>query len=339
MSKLFSDNLEYINAYHSVLAEAVFEAEDQKRKVSLLLPVLSHIALSAEEYDQTTKVTSKDIGDGFVRIIRSRSIDGLSLQRLFYLTARLVRESTLRRSNYVSSEQDILDFFYGPAARLNAEDAQQADYIQFHIPHRLLEYVSSSVSHLEARLASWSSNAYSTTDALEQRINGHRSELLKIEKDFNFVGLASAFKKLNREKRQQKWWSFASVIFLGMVAIAIPVFFLADSEILKIGDIWGPNSLAKLIGGLAIEIIILYFFRVVLRSYLVIRSQITSLDLRYALCAFIEGYSDFAKAKGAASLSGFESLIFSALPQDDASLPATIDWLDQVTKLVAEARK
>lgn len=339
MPKVFTDNLEYINVYHSVLAKAVFEAEDQKRKFSLLLPVLNHIALSAEEYDQTTNVTSRDIGDAFLRIIRSRSVDELSMQRLFYLTARFVRESTLRRSNYITSEQKILDFFYDPASRLNAEDAQQADYIQFHIPHRLLEYVSSSVSHLEARLANWSSNAYSTTDALEQRINGHRSELLKIEKDFNFVGLASAFKKLNREKRKQKWWSFASVVFLGAIAIAVPLFFLAETEMLKIGNIWGPDSLAKLIGGLAIEVIILYFFRVALRSYLVIRSQITSLDLRYALCAFIEGYSEFAKAKGAASLSGFESLIFSALPQDDASLPATIDWLDQVTKLVAEARK
>ena len=93
---------------------------------------------------------------------------------------------------------------------------------------------------------------------------------------------------------------------------------------------------------LGVEVVVLYFFRIALKSYLLARSQETNLQLRLALCSFIEGYLDFsAKAssrKADVGLQSFEALIFGNLPYDDPSLPATLDGIEQIAKILQSVK-
>lgn len=91
---------------------------------------------------------------------------------------------------------------------------------------------------------------------------------------------------------------------------------------------------------IAIEIILLYYFRILLQSYNSSKSQIMQLQMRNALCQFIEPYVQFKEEhkEFKDSFEKFESQIFSSLAPNDESIPSTFDGLEQLGKLVKTLR-
>lgn len=93
---------------------------------------------------------------------------------------------------------------------------------------------------------------------------------------------------------------------------------------------------------LGFELVMLYFFKVVLHSYRSVNSQLLQLDLRVALTQFIIKYSDYAAdvktdvVKG--TLERFEQVIFSSIVAGDGAIPATFDGLDQVGKVLEKLK-
>ncbi|MDO9221069.1 MAG: hypothetical protein Q7T90_08585, partial [Thiobacillus sp.] len=92
---------------------------------------------------------------------------------------------------------------------------------------------------------------------------------------------------------------------------------------------------------ITLEVILVYFFRVVLAHFRSLKAQLLQLDLRTALCQFIQSYADYAgkiKKQDASALEKFESLVFSGLLSNEESLPSTFDGTEQLTKLVKSLR-
>ncbi len=92
---------------------------------------------------------------------------------------------------------------------------------------------------------------------------------------------------------------------------------------------------------IALEVILVYFFRVVLLHFRSIKAQILQLELRVALCQFIEGYSTYAKTMkkdDGASLDKFEKLIFSGLSANEDQMPTTFDGAEALTKLFKDIK-
>lgn len=89
------------------------------------------------------------------------------------------------------------------------------------------------------------------------------------------------------------------------------------------------------------EIILLYFFRVILNHYNSLQTQIMQLELRQSLCQFIQSYADYAKEikeKDGASLEKFENLIFSSILSSPDKVPSTFDGLEQLSNLIKNMR-
>ena len=91
------------------------------------------------------------------------------------------------------------------------------------------------------------------------------------------------------------------------------------------------------IPSITLEVILVYFFRVVLAQYRSIKAQLLQLELRAALCQFIEKYAEFAakttEAKAPIS-EKFESLIFSGILANEDQIPSTFDGVEQFAKLI-----
>lgn len=82
-------------------------------------------------------------------------------------------------------------------------------------------------------------------------------------------------------------------------------------------------------------LIFIYYFRVALINYNSIKTELNQINLRTALCKFIHGYVEFSQRNNNHdSLSKFESLIFSNIVPDDKNIPATLDGLEQLAKLI-----
>jgi hypothetical protein len=92
---------------------------------------------------------------------------------------------------------------------------------------------------------------------------------------------------------------------------------------------------------LALELILLYFFRVVLSNFRGLQAQLLQLNLRVSLCQFIQSYSEYSskiKKTDASALERFEAIVFSAVTSNADKMPATFDGVEQLAKLVSSLR-
>ena len=154
---------------------------------------------------------------------------------------------------------------------------------------------------------------------------------------FNFVGLYDGFNQLLRTKIKE------SRVLLGLLAVMgcmmiIPllctIFGWLPENILK--DEEPISHLLKLVPFISLEILLIYFFRVILQNYKSVKGQILQIELRQTLCQFIQNYAEYSKeirTNDSHPLEKFENLIFSGIISDAENLPSTFDGMDQIGKL------
>ncbi|WP_424411578.1 hypothetical protein ACPEER_11625 [Pasteurella sp. PK-2025] len=157
---------------------------------------------------------------------------------------------------------------------------------------------------------------------------------------FNFVGLSKGFENLLVKKFTARNWTFGFLIVISIALLATPIVyicsFLNNPEIIKNPELWKP-----LLPFIGLEIIFLYFFRVILNHYNSIQTQIMQLELRQSLCQFIQSYADYAKEikeKDDISLEKFENIIFSNILSDGNKVPGTFDGIETLANLIKEIR-
>lgn len=92
---------------------------------------------------------------------------------------------------------------------------------------------------------------------------------------------------------------------------------------------------------LAIEVILVYFFRVVLAQFRSVKAQVLQLDLRIALCQFVQSYAEYSmtvKKNDPNVLAKFEAVVFNSLVPDNESIPSTFDGAEQLANLIKSIR-
>lgn len=192
-----------------------------------------------------------------------------------------------------------------------------------------LEIIQSNVTARTSRLESFLENK-------ERKVNNLANLLEKYKTAFNFVGLSKGFENLLDNKRCAKYWAFCFLILLSGFLLVIPLGYIY--LLLNLPDSIKDLELWKLaIPFVGLEVVLLYFFRVILNHYNVIQTQIIQLELRQSLCQFIQSYADYAKEikeKDSVSLEKFENLIFSSILSTPDKVPSTFDGLEQLSNLI-----
>lgn len=170
----------------------------------------------------------------------------------------------------------------------------------------------------------------------ETRIDALHSNLKKYESAFNFVALYDGFKSLRNQKRRESFLGLMWLIVLGGIMIApfVGKLYMTFNPIIGLEiDVY---SYASLVG---LELVLLFLFRVALHGYRNVKAQLIQIDLRMALCQFIQGYAEYAsevRKKDAQLLDRFDQLIFSGIVASEGAIPSTFDGFDQLANLIAK---
>lgn len=242
-----------------------------------------------------------------------------------------------------SFDDDNLEKFQGI-------DRQQLVYANYTMPANLTKKIlrHSSLSAFKA-FAETANSAKQLKKQWDEEIaakqaetDGLRDAIGRLQTRYNFVGLVKGFEVLVAKKRAEAGRAFKSLLALGG-AVVLPVvtqlwFVLNNIETIDTHRATLVYSLPPL---LALELILLYFFRVVLANFRGLQAQLIQLDLRVSLCQFIQSYAEYStkiKKIDSTALERFEAVVFSGISSDAEKMPATFDGVEQLAKLVSSLR-
>lgn len=236
---------------------------------------------------------------------------------------------------------------------LSEQERSQLHYAIYLMPASIMKNVMQS-SELQTALA-FKNTVNDSTKIIEdwekkleqQEMHAKRLEdkLSHYKTAFNFVGLNEGFDKLRIKKRNQAILLSILLVVIGVISTAIPIFyslmhFSAEPFKLVLGGFVFQYTKMDWIASLSlisVEIIIIYYFRVILAEFKASKTLLMQIELRQALCQFIQDYAEYAKeikASDSASLEKFENLIFSGITSNPDTVPATFDGLEQIGKLI-----
>ncbi|MBB1278322.1 hypothetical protein [Pseudoalteromonas sp. SR43-3] len=185
---------------------------------------------------------------------------------------------------------------------------------------------------------------HSLLEQRETKVNDLKNILEQQADAFNFVGLYKGFNDLAKAKSIEAKNLFSGLLGMG-VLITIPllcsIFNWLPENITQSKE--PLTHLAKLLPIISLEIIFIYFFRVILQNYKSVKAQILQIELRKTLCQFIQKYAEYSKEIRANDdmniLDKFENLIFIGIISDAENLPSTFDGMDQIGKLLSSLKK
>ncbi len=344
----FTDLVGSMQTYAAALEAAAGDpAANTERK--LCRQMLELLSAQAAEYDPVSSISKANWGNAFEQILSSRSTNREEVQKVLYFLAQVAREHTLRSALAARpAEAAILEYVSPQNRALDSQGRQLADYIWNGL---LRDVVREDIARNEkrqkefdARIEGWQK---SLTD-WEQKVLSHQGALKNLHQRYNFVELSKAFAQMYESKRTEKNIVLRLVIVFGAL-LTLPLFaqlpvgqYVWGLSLLRVE--WTAQEWAKVIPLAALEVVALYFFRIFLRNYYATKGQLLQLDLRQALCAFIETYVEFAKEKGLASkdaspLSKFEGIVFSGLPTDTDDVPSSIEFFDHLVKAAKDIKK
>ena len=307
-------------------------------------------------FDQHCAVNIEWIGQPFIGELIAFSETKLenqtnALLSIFISAYRFLCELEFSQPGDLSFElRNIKNFVDENLEKFVSTDRQQLVYANYVMPANITKKLIHSPVLAEFR--SFAETAKAASDlklvwdeeikAKSEEIETLRQGLSRITTTYNFVGLVKGFENLASAKKGERRRSFISLLALGaamVVPVAAQLWFTAYH--IDTIDSHRNTLMYSLPSLIALEVILLYLFRVVLLHFRSVTTQLLQINLRITLCQFIQSYSEYStkiKKQDAGALEKFESLIFSGITSDSEVLPSTFDGVEQIAKLVNSIR-
>ena len=216
---------------------------------------------------------------------------------------------------------------------------EQKNFISYRLPSIILKGMSEDLQERLDSPETLYNKMYqelkAKNDEIQKTLNEYQTKadnlvdfIKKQQSKLNFVGLGSAFKTITKEKNTDKnnlekylKYYFGALLVIPII-VACALYFQEK-----------PNYYFC-IPATTIELIVLYAFRLFYQQYLFVKSELQQVNLRHSLCAFIESYMEFKKDNKDNTVDLFEQLIFSNIISDEKKVPATVDGLDGIVKII-----
>lgn len=328
---------------------------DSQKEPDIIRPLklLLHCMVNTpSHFDKCCAFNINQVGGDFISLARNyeprRDDIAQQQQKIFALAYRFVCELEFSYDKGQSLHSDLreVQFFVDANIDLFPADLKQkliyAGYLMpVHIARELLQHPDlASMRAFNEQQVSAPKLKQEWDDELrqkEEQVTTLSQQLEKLRTGFNFVGLVDGFRQLAEQKIADKRVAFWALMALGLLVVApviLDVWFISShlDSLEKYKEIllFGVPPMVTL------EVLLVYFFRVVLVHFRSIKAQLLQLELRTALCQFIESYSTYSekiKEKNPTALEKFESLVFSGLLASEEQLPSTFDGTEQLAKL------
>ncbi len=349
------NNLKSIGTFLRKAESSHIEDEARAKRLAIVKELVGYIHRSPEGWDERCTFNIKHIGDQFLTSLRNFDPSKLSeIDHIYCMAYRFLCEFDflVGAGKEISLElRSIRNRIQEDATQIDDDDARsQIIYASYVMPANIAkEFINDSnigifrdfeakKSEAEKLKAEWDKELEqkkSETDSLKEKLDEYKTA-------FNFVGLYQGFSDLSSRKHSESRNLFWSLIAMGIVTLSpLAIELYCTTNGLLKGQILSYENLITLIPLISVEVILIYFFRIILLNHRTIAAQKIQIDLRKTLCQFIQSYAEYAakiKSKDSASLEKFENLIFSGIISDPEKLPSTFDGLDQIGELVKKAK-
>lgn len=321
-----------------------------------LAQILDLMISNPAKFDEFASINVEWIGQNFIGEINNYF--GLSVEKrpgairsIFTSAYRFLCELEFTQPAEPSFEiRRIMNFVHDNLEGFEGTDRQQLVYAAYTMPAQVAKKLIGHPSITEFRKFSetvevsrklkeqWDGELNKRQNLLE----GLTENIKKITSEYNFVGLVHGFQELKGNKEKERTFSFISLIVIGLAMLALPLA-QVSFVIERLAQI--EDHKATLVYSLptivAVEIVLLYFFRVVLGQFRSVKAQLLQVDLRISLCQFIESYADYVsklREKDSSALIKFEALIFSGLVTEESGIPSTFDGAEQIVSIIRSLR-
>ncbi|MCJ8348287.1 hypothetical protein [Moritella sp.] len=312
--------------------------------------ILTHIIDYPNVWDDSCKFNIDKVGEQLIGRLRLfYNNDKNSIDDIYIILYRFLRELDLstysnldleRVQRYMESE--IKSSLGGTDDSFNSQMIYASymmpiDILKTCLNHPDITVLASFQSTLNeaSRLKEdWNKEIESKTS----EVSALRDKLDEYKNAFNFVGLYDGFKTLSQQKKSEEKYCFWALLGMALLIIA-PLCFEVYTNIqaLNAKQSIGVERLFILVPLLSIEVIFIYFFRVLLNNHSSIKAQLMQLELRQTLCQFIQSYTEYSakmKKNDSVSLDKFENIIFSGIISNSEKLPSAFDGMEQISKLM-----
>lgn len=203
-----------------------------------------------------------------------------------------------------------------------------------------LRDVSAYSEQIEENIVGWDKTISEQTKKAEELAESLKS----YETAFNFVGLFDGFNELaiskKEEMRSSKIWMIVFGLLMVFPLLGELIYIYYNRS--EVGSFHPYFLISAALASLSLTVLLIYFFRIALRSLDGYKTQLLQIELRKTLCRFIQSYSKYSKelkVNNAESLEKFENIIFSSIVSNDEKIPSTFDGLDQITNFIKYFRE
>lgn len=344
------DNLKALASFLRKADAAHIEDESRAMRLSISREIIGYIYKSPEGWDERCTFNIKHIGDQFIQWIRDfDQSKPTHIDHIYCMSYRFLCEFDflVGAGRELSMElRSLKNKIEHDSGEMDGDIKSQIIYASYLMPASIAkDFINDANIGVFKDFEQKKLEAEKLKEQWDGEIASKESEV-KVLKDkleeykigFNFVGLYQGFSELGKKKAKDSFWLFLSLIGMGLLILAP----LVAQVVLAIvgtysGDILGVKHLLILIPVISIEIILIYFFRVILLNHRSVKAQIMQIELRQTLCQFIQSYTVYSsqmKKQDSSALEKFESLIFSGVLSDPEKLPSTFDGVQQIGNLI-----
>ncbi len=348
----FSDksNSQAIGAFLRKAEAAHIDDPVRKKRLEIARELVGYIYRSPEGWDERCSFNIEHIGGQYVNALREFDPPkNTVIDNVFWMSYRFLcefdflvgagKELSMELHSIKKSIQDDID-------KMDDHLRSQIVYASFVMPANIAKQFindesigafrdfEKKKSEAEELREKWDAEIKEK----EREVNQLKDQLDKYKTAFNFVGLYQGFSELREQKEKELFWSFLSLITMGVVTLSP----LVLEIVAVLFGVYQPTNLTSerlliLIPIASIEVILIYYFRVILVNNRSIKAQLMQIELRQTLCQFIQSYSEYSakiKKEDKSALEKFENLIFSGVISDPGKIPSTYDGLDQIGNLI-----
>lgn len=349
------ENLEALRLYSRSLRSYAATSESTQLAKSLL-QIIELMISNAARFDEYCTANIEWIGEHFMSAVREfpelpEDKRGGAITSAFTSAFRFLCELEFTQPSDPSFEVRRIGHFVDDNLELfSGNDRQQITFARYSMPVQVAKKLLNDPSIAEFRKFSQTVEAASKLKAdwdseLDQRrlhVDSIKAGLKEATSSYNFVGLVDGFRHLEKAKVIERRIAFISLLLLAVAMVAPPAsqigYVLAHIDSIEAKKGLLLFTLPTII---TIEVILVYFFRVVLSQFRSVKAQILQLDLRIALCQFVQSYAEYSvkvKKDDPNVLAKFESVVFSSLVPDSEGIPSTFDGTEQLANLIRSIR-
>lgn len=324
-----------------------------KQKIEICSEIIDSIISTNEGYkfyDENCAITKKEQGEKIISIMESY-INSHQVVGLFYMLCSIVREAFLSASNDVERSARGIDKLHQKIWNHigAAEKVEYFDYFFYILPKKVLdknlakhweimqdreqklasgrEVLKNKLAEVDKKIKQLDSKVHDGMELVE-KIDDKIGYLKQESRSLDFCVLSKEINNLAEEKSSEKKWQRRWVTFFGILMMLPPIIIFRNHPNFSL------ESVVTFVPMLALEIILIYFFRIALQGYMSTKRQLLRLKYRASVSRFTNEYIHFVKEHDQTNstnhLSKFEELIYREISFDDSDIPSPYDGLKSV---------